>query len=133
MIKTKLIDTWYHFDSSLGKTITINFPSKKKFNLKISYLVFQLPNNAKYEDLTAYLFIGTSMVSTSVLTQTGKKLHGIVLPIKNPNANSYGVDALANIVFEIPTDLEFSILDKNLKEVPTTRIVATFLLQEQAQ
>lgn len=126
---SKLNDVWYHYDDSVKPTFNINFANAKKFALNITYLSFSLPDNAPYDDPTAYVFMSTNMATTSVITQTGRKLNGAVLPIAYPQSERVALGTVRGF-YQTPDDIQFFILDKNLNIIQTSRIVVTFRLQD---
>lgn len=124
-LSTKALDKFLVFDSEIGDSLELTLSDQASWVGTVTHIRFSLPDDGVYEDLNAYLHIsGSTLISTSTITQKGRKQGGIQLPIMFPdNSTGMKIKAYMRGVSSGTDQLRFCILDKNLKEVTTARIV----------
>ena len=114
-----------HYDSSISDRLTYRIRARMTLKCCVTFLRFTQPDDAVYVDPTAYLHItGTIDRPSLSVNQIGKKREGFLLPICNPGISNEIRFAPTGLLLE-EGELQFKILDKNLNEVVTTRIVVT--------
>lgn len=120
----KIFDRFISFDSAVGKSIKIDFNGVKNWVAIVNHVHFCLPVGV-YEDQNAYLLItGSSILTNSTVTQLQRKPDGALLPIMFPTDPKLSrVKAYLKGRYEGPDELTFTILDRDLKEVTTARVV----------
>lgn len=129
---SRKLDAVIHFDSSISDFLTIRLPSKVNVRCTVTYLKFTLPDDAEYDDSTAYLWISGNVEYTTIsVNQTGKKRSGFVMPICDPSATVRSeVRTPFNGMMLEEGSLQFKILDKYYNEVQCSRIVVTAMITE---
>ena len=127
-------DKVYHFDSSIGDTLNIQINKPVHWTLVVTDLQFKLPAEGEIDDMTAYLHIKTKnfLMSKSCITQTGRKVDGLLLPISKPGTDNK-ISVPAKGTLETPDNIEFAILDKDLNPISVERLVVTFRMFEQCE
>ena len=114
-----------HYDSSISDHLTYRIRARTYLKCCVTFLRFTLPGDSVYADPTAYLHITGSIERPSLsVNQIGKKREGFLLPICNPGASNEIRFAPTGLLLE-EGELQFKILDKNLNEVVTNRIIVT--------
>lgn len=123
--QSAMMDRWLHFDSNLGDSTLLTLGADKNWICQVTYVHFEM-SDGTYSDPSAFLFIKmSSTITVPVVLQVPAKLGGTLLPIRNPNRESSKIDAYFRGVYKNPDVLTFKILDANMQEVDTARIVVT--------
>lgn len=114
-----------HYDSDIGDHLEFRLSNDKTVKCTVTYLYFRLPDDATYNDPTAYLQIYGNIQSLTVMAnQLGKNPAGVVIPICEPKLRQ---EVRTPFIAKMPNagELQFRILDKTLNKVATSRLVVT--------
>ena len=122
--KAAQMDRWLHYDSNAGDSILLTLGADKAWICQVTYIHFCLPEG-EWIDPSAFLFIKmNSTITVPVVLQVPAKLGGTLLPIRNPK-DDMKIDAYFRGIYKNPDQLTFKILDANMQEVVTARVVIT--------
>lgn len=124
-VRKRTFEAVLHHDSSLSDHLEYHIPSNMYIKVAVTFLSFTLPDDAVYSDPTAYLFISGNVEQVSLcVNQAKRKMGGFLIPICEPGNGNKICFAPSGLLLN-EGELTFSILDKNLNEVTTSRIVVT--------